>query len=597
MLALTLPLSTAHIYAEEDEEQNIPEESVPEETNDSETNEVSIPEQPVIDENDPEGSNEKINEYNEQVDEYNNYVDEYNQQVDENYDAAYGEYEEQLEIVEQNNAIVDQVETQIEEDSQILDNVGEPTDWTAEPSEEPKTIAVEEAEPEDKAGETVSVINVHVYLNEDTQYTPNELYDFVEEDSFKLSDELVNSSVLIEYETAEIDYNDTVTTSSEAEDFAGNIVVLNGQRKWFGADPKPYFFRSLDGYTQGYWTPGGSIFMSTATEEENGWSAGGETYTAQYAEKETTQNYLYNGELMSETITTRTTDKQKPRNIFSMFTYLFVRLFNEPERMDEPEVPIKEEYLEKLDKMDLIEIKDDPTPEPEPSPSPDPEPTPEPDPEPTVEPEPTPTIDPEPAPTPSPLPEPEPESDEDPIPDPIFIPVPDFIPEPEPIQNPVVPVIQNVIPQIITPVIAEEIEEEPVPAAAPTEIEEPEVPLAAPVGSWALINLITTILSVIIALGMLLTGLFKKTYEKEDTENDEEDNEDKGKHKKSKVFGILPAVLSVILFIMTEDIRLPMVLIDKWTIPMVIILIISIILAYLTRNKKKEDNDEEEDSI
>ena len=350
-LALTLPLSTIRIYAEGQTdsseettlESNSDEVTIPEQP----VEEVTIPEQPVIDETDPEGSNEKINEYNEQVDTYNEYVDEYNQQVDNTYNTEYAEYEEELQVVEENNAIIDQIETQVEEDSQILDNVGEPTDWSAEPSEEPKTIEVEEAAPEDKTGETVSVINVHVYLNEDTQYTPNELYDFVEEDSFKLSDDLVNSSVLIEYETAEIDYNDTVTTSSEAEDFAGNIVVLNGQRKWFGADPKPYFFRSLDGYTQGYWTPGGSIFMSTATEEENGWSAGGETYTAQYAEKETTQNYLYNGELMSETITTRTTDKQKPRNIFSMFTYLFVRLFNEPERMDEPEAPVKGEYLEK----------------------------------------------------------------------------------------------------------------------------------------------------------------------------------------------------------------------------------------------------------
>ncbi len=547
MLALTLPLSTARVYAEENEEQNIPEE----------TGNVPAPQQPVIDENDPVGSNEKINEYNGQVDEYNNYVDEYNQQVDKDYNAAYAEYEKQVEIVEQNNAIVEQVETQVKEDSQILDNVGEPTDWTAEPSEEPKTIAVEEAD--EKAGETVSVINIHVYLNEDVQYAPDEVYNFVEKDTFELSNELIDSSVLIEYETAEIDYNDTVTTSSEAEDFAGNIVVLNGQRKWFGADPKPYFFRSLEGYTQGYWTPGGSVFMSTATEEENGWSAGGETYTAKYAEKETTQNYLYNGQLMTETITTRTTDKQEPKNIFSMFIYLFVRLFDEPERMDEPEVPIKGDYLDKLDKMDLIEIKDDPTPSPDP----------EPDPEPSIE----------------------------PTPDPIPVPVPDIIPEPEPVPNPTIPVIQNVIPQVITPVMAEEIDDEPAPAAAPVEIEEPEVPLAASVGSWALINLITTILSVIIALGMLLTGLFKKTYEKEDTENDEEDNEDRGKHKKSKIFGILPAVLSVMLFIMTEDIRLPMVLIDKWTIPMVIILIISIILAYLTKNKKKEDNDEEEDSI
>ena len=185
--------------------------------------------------------------------------------------------------------------------------------------------------------------------------------------------------------------------------------------------------------------------------------------------------------------------------------------------------------------------------------------------------------DPEPIPTPTPIP-PEPE------------------PEPTPAPTPTPPTVvpTNPIPQIITPVEAEVVEPEPTPApsAAPVEveIEEPEVPLVAP-GNWALINLITTILSVIIALGMLLTGLFKKTYEEDDNSEDEED---KGKHKKSKIFGIFPAILSVLLFLMTEDIRLPMVLVDKWTLPMIIILIISIILAYLTKNKKKEENEEED---
>lgn len=116
-LALALPLSTMSVYAEGEDT-----------TPPTDTVEMSVPEQPTIDENDPEGSNERINEYNAQVDEYNNYVDEYNQQVDNDYDTAYNEYEQELEVVEQNNAIVDTIETQVEEDSQILDNVGEPTD-------------------------------------------------------------------------------------------------------------------------------------------------------------------------------------------------------------------------------------------------------------------------------------------------------------------------------------------------------------------------------------------------------------------------------------------------------------------------------------
>ena len=563
MFAATLPFSTIRVRAEEIEDPSAEPQS-------NETMEVStatntdIPEQPVIENLEPTEANELINEYNQQVDEYNEYVDTYNEQVDTQYEEAYAQYETELAEVQQNNENVEKIEEQIAEDEQILDNVGEPTDWSAEPSEEPKTIIVEEAE--EKSGETVSVINVHVYLDENADSVPSSTYDYVEDENFKLSDDLVNSAILIEYETAEIDLNDTVTVQNENAEFAGNIVLLNGQRKWFGADPKPYFFRSLEGHTQGYWMPSGSVFMSTATIQESDWETTGETYTAQYAETEATQKYYDNGEIKEETIIVRTTDHQEPKNIFSLFTYMFVRLFDEPEYLDEPEEPIKEEYLEKLDKMDLVEVPE--KKDPDPTPTPDPEPTPGPEPSPTPTPEP-------PAPTPEPAI----------IPEPIPEPVPTVEPAPQP-------------QPIVVPGAAPEIEDAPViePEPAPAEdivIEEPETPLAL-VGNWALINLIAAILSAIIALGMLSTGLFKKTYEEENSNNKEnEEDEDEGKHKLSKIFGLLPAILSIILFIMTEDMRLPMVLIDRWTLPMVLILLITIVLAGLTKNHKKEEEEDE----
>ena len=93
---------------------------------------------------------------------------------------------------------------------------------------------------------------------------------------------------------------------------------------------------------------------------------------------------------------------------------------------------------------------------------------------------------------------------------------------------------------------------------------------------------------------MLLTGLFKKTYKEENSNNKEsEEDKDEGKHKLSKIFRLLPAILSIILFIMTEDMSLPMILIDRWTLPMVLILIITIVLAVLTKNKKKEEEEDE----
>ena len=47
------------------------------------------------------------------------------------------------------------------------------------------------------------------------------------------------------------------------------------------------------------------------------------------------------------------------------------------------------------------------------------------------------------------------------------------------------------------------------------------------------------------------------------------------------------------MFILTEDMTLPMVLTDKWTIPMVLIFAISVVLAGLTQNKKKDEEEEE----
>ncbi len=134
------------------------------------------------------------------------------------------------------------------------------------------------------------------------------------------------------------------------------------------------------------------------------------------------------------------------------------------------------------------------------------------------------------------------------------------------------------------------IDETPIPLAEPEiqeaviEIEEAEVPMAE-VGSWALINLIASILSVLTALGMIITFFTGKNKEEEDENENEEDSENR---KESKFLGLIPAILSVIVFIRTEDMRLPMVYTDRYTLLMIIILVVSLLLAIVTRNKKEE---------
>ena len=138
---------------------------------------------------------------------------------------------------------------------------------------------------------------------------------------------------------------------------------------------------------------------------------------------------------------------------------------------------------------------------------------------------------------------------------------------------------------------------EPTPEPTPVveeEIIDEEVPQAAPGAAWALINLLAALGTVATAVGMIITFFKKKEDENEDgtkANPDEESDENKG--KKSKFLGLIPAVASVIIFILTENMHNPMTLVDKWTIPMVLILAANGIVAYLTRNKKPEDEDTE----
>lgn len=570
---------------------------------------LTEPEQPIIDETDPVASNELIEEYNQQVDEYNVEVDAHNQQVDEDYEEAQAIYEEEKAEVEANNTFVDNVEAKIEEDSseargfennsanadsqseeidtsdtadnQESTNNKVPTDWEDKTTEENlKTIEIEKSD--NPSGEKVKVINVHVYLDEESNTAPNKFDNYIDKDTFKLSDEMKKRAVLTEWETAEIDYDDTITLSSEAEDFAGNIVWIGGQRKWFGATPKPYFFRAIGDYTQGYWMSGGSMVASTATVSENGWSLGGETYTLQYAEGTTTSHYLYNGQLMTEEIITRTTDKQKPKNIFALFTYLFTRLAPEPEKKELPIEPVKGEYLERLEYLDLLDIS---------NPDPTPEPVIEPTPEPTIE---EPVVKPIPDPPVKPIKEQTEEQTEEPIEEPIEEPTKEPVEKPtkKPIEKTLQTLISSSISTTSTTSSVETIVADNTPTTDTPEVIStiPEIksPKAQPEGSWALINLVATILSCICAFILLFVR-----KDKEDDEPTEEEKKDMRGMIGTKLASVLIGIISIIIFIFTEDITLPMVYTDKWTILMILLLIVEIINIFIIRQQSKGEEEDD----
>ena len=200
------------------------------------------------------------------------------------------------------------------------------------------------------------------------------------------------------------------------------------------------------------------------------------------------------------------------------------------------------------------------------------------------------------------------DDDDDPTPTPPTPEITPLIPEIIPAGGPTTPVVPTVTPVAATPVAptptaalvsptpeAVELADEAVPLAAEEEkqpelevVDEEETPLAGGKGgAWALINFALMNLAIFESI-MLLIGYFVKT------KNDEE--EEKRKLKKKGIFRVISlpiAVISLIVFILTEDITLPTAFVDKYTIVMLIIAIVQTVMVALS-NKKYEDEDEQE---
>ena len=264
-----------------------------------------------------------------------------------------------------------------------------------------------------------------------------------------------------------------------------------------------------------------------------------------------------------------------------------------------------------------------PTEEPTPTPAPTEEPTPTP--APTEEPTPTPAPTEEPTPTPAPTEEPTPTSA--PTEEPTPTPAPNPNPNPAtPTPTPVAPVVPATV---ATPTpkptatpsatpsdnggkgdgnndgeIGETINDNDTPLANGEDIADNATPLAGlGTGAWALINLIltivTTLLSILLLIGYI--GKKKKALEDEDgnvvlDENGKEVMEyEKNKKGLWRLISIIPALIAIIVFIFTEDMTLPMIFVDKWTILHAVIALVQVVVMVLCK-KKKDENDEDENA-
>lgn len=118
-------------------------------------------------------------------------------------------------------------------------------------------------------------------------------------------------------------------------------------------------------------------------------------------------------------------------------------------------------------------------------------------------------------------------------------------------------------------------------------VEENETPKAVNERSWALMNFVFTIFTVILGLTAL-----------KDKENDNDIKNDKSKRSKkitTKVLSMIIMVASVIIFVYTEDMTLSIVMVDKWTITMFSVALVQI--AVFMIGNKWNDNEIEDEAV
>ena len=173
---------------------------------------------------------------------------------------------------------------------------------------------------------------------------------------------------------------------------------------------------------------------------------------------------------------------------------------------------------------------------------------------------------------------------------------------PTPVSPP--PVTPRYIQQVVpAPTPQEEVKKEKTPKAEPKEekVEKEKTPKARPEKFWALINLICAIVTVLFGLLLLISKRHKSEDDEEDDETKQQtnnDDEEKEQEKKrgafTRVLAVLIAILSVVFFLVTEDLSLRWTWTDQWTIWMVVIGFVQIVVFFVGRKWKNVDDDEDE---
>ena len=567
--------------------------------------------------------NEQAEAYNEQAEAYNNYVDAHNAEeevkVQESAEKV-AAYEEQLaewehrkyekaEIAAEHEALVDV-------QAEVLGDIGRITPETVNDigyldadgnlvialddmkmSEDAKTIKVEKGETESDI--KYDVVNVHIFLKHksaleaifygeyynDYDFDRGQVLDYTEDPTnpektfITLPKSILSDMVMIEYEHIEADKNDTVVLLNQGQLFTTTYSSKDretGEVTWKSTEDTLMTGRYIDGYTAGdYWVNDGMLLHNGQTLESSA------EYTASYGAREIV-TYQNKNENYLNWI------GRKAMTVYNQFVYGWFTSDSNPkpaavtqyegDMLDSLALLGKLDHVSEPEKIEepviIDKVIDDPTDTDETVPAVITDNT-----DNSTDDNKTETVITVNEDTAAPA---QPQHNEAPV---IIetVNTPEYIPAAAPVMT-------------VTEEITEtaEIAEAAIPMAAPqmAEIADDITPLA--IGSWALINLI---LAAGAALLSILTGLFHFIGREDDDDdnNDSTDNnsEELKRHGLIRILNILSGIAAVILFIRTEDMRLPMVLTDRWTIVMAVIFLVNLVLAVLSR-KSREDNEEQQ---
>ena len=113
-------------------------------------------------------------------------------------------------------------------------------------------------------------------------------------------------------------------------------------------------------------------------------------------------------------------------------------------------------------------------------------------------------------------------------------------------------------------------------SAVPMTIMDSETP-QAPAGAWALINLLSALFTALLSLIMMIRYFRARREE--------------SRKGALRFASLIPAIGAIAAFILTENMANPMILADRWTLMMVVILAVQTGVAVLVG--KKDSNDEE----